>query len=488
MKNSIFALKGYLLYFAFFCCFAQNLHSQTADDYCWQLQTSGMTNRLIDVYFVNDKTGWTVGAFGAIVHTSDGGAIWQDQTPGTTNTLRGVHFTDSLRGWAVGDNGWIIYTANGGVTWQKQIPGVSLGLNDIYFANNNKGWAVGFGGTILHTTDGGATWQTQASGTTNTLWGVHFIDNLTGWAVGTNGRIIRTVDGGVTWQVQTSGTTAWFRGAHFTDSLTGWTVGSSGSSGTIVHSTDGGTTWQSQTYEETLWLYDVYFTGITTGWIVGSGGTILHTTDSGTTWQTQISGTTEALEGVYFTDSLTGWAVGGSGTILKYSAIPIPIAEFTWSLQDAAVQFSNTSIDATSFFWNFGDGQTSEEKNPIHAYTHIGTYNVTLTVTNACGSTSTSGQSINVTVGVSMPEFLDVFDIHPNPAGEYFTLRLSGEPRAELVVELISSAGQSVFNETFDFQSGSALQNISCRNIPAGIYLVRVSDLRRSVFQKIVLE
>lgn len=53
------------------------------------------------------------------------------------------------------------------------------------------------------------------------------------------------------------------------------------------------------------------------------------------------------------------------------------------------VNFTNQSIPqsgTTSWSWNFGDGGTSTAQNPSHQYTAAGTYTVTLTATNACGS------------------------------------------------------------------------------------------------------
>ena len=41
-----------------------------------------------------------------------------------------------------------------------------------------------------------------------------------------------------------------------------------------------------------------------------------------------------------------------------------------------------------SWNWDFGDGYTSNEQNPVHTYTAAGTYNVKLSVSNADGTSS----------------------------------------------------------------------------------------------------
>ena len=54
------------------------------------------------------------------------------------------------------------------------------------------------------------------------------------------------------------------------------------------------------------------------------------------------------------------------------------------------VQFTDTSVGATTVLWDFGDGTTSEERNPLHEYTSNGTFFVTLTAYNEFGENSTS--------------------------------------------------------------------------------------------------
>lgn len=65
---------------------------------------------------------------------------------------------------------------------------------------------------------------------------------------------------------------------------------------------------------------------------------------------------------------------------------------------DGQVSFSDLSINnATSWLWDFGDGNTSTDQNPTHTYSDEGTYTVVLTATNNFGSNVVS-QSNYVTV------------------------------------------------------------------------------------------
>lgn len=50
--------------------------------------------------------------------------------------------------------------------------------------------------------------------------------------------------------------------------------------------------------------------------------------------------------------------------------------------------FTNQSQNATSYLWDFGDGETSTETNPVHTFAAPGNYTVKLTATGAGGSNS----------------------------------------------------------------------------------------------------
>jgi|WetSurMetagenome_2_1015567.scaffolds.fasta_scaffold47774_2 PKD repeat protein len=78
--------------------------------------------------------------------------------------------------------------------------------------------------------------------------------------------------------------------------------------------------------------------------------------------------------------------------IIPASALPLlPSANFTVEpVQGSAlepVRFTDTSTgNPLSWYWDFGDGETSTLQNPDHTYSYLGVYTVSLKVSNSAGS------------------------------------------------------------------------------------------------------
>lgn len=88
---------------------------------------------------------------------------------------------------------------------------------------------------------------------------------------------------------------------------------------------------------------------------------------------------------------------------------PLPVANFTVAEQSGcepfAAQFMDESLSGTTllYFWDFGDGTTSAEANPIHTYQQVGIYDVSLTIISdsGCVDTLTFSQSDLIDVLIS---------------------------------------------------------------------------------------
>ena len=116
---------------------------------------------------------------------------------------------------------------------------------------------------------------------------------------------------------------------------------------------------------------------------------------------------------------------GQEEQVIHYGAVevfPSASAAFVNSptqvvVPDQPVDFVNLSdMDATEFFWDFGDGNVSTEENPVHFYTEPGNYDVTLTANNSfnCPTTYSLEHAVEAIAGGFM-EFPTAFT--PNTGG-----------------------------------------------------------------------
>src|SRR5690554_2387341 len=112
--------------------------------------------------------------------------------------------------------------------------------------------------------------------------------------------------------------------------------------------------------------------------------------------------------GVYLV-SLVSTGAGGS-TIQNISITIVPAVGFTVEDADnlftnSSVSFTNTSIGATSYLWEFGDADnsTSDEENPTFIYNTGGTYTVTLTAISEEGESSLS-KEVHITASENLSE------------------------------------------------------------------------------------
>jgi PGF-pre-PGF domain-containing protein len=91
--------------------------------------------------------------------------------------------------------------------------------------------------------------------------------------------------------------------------------------------------------------------------------------------------------------------------------IPLPVADFTANVTSGAVPLTITFTDGssnepTNWAWDFGDGNTSTDQDPIYIYTSVGTYTVSLNTTNAGGyNITTKVDYILVTVPAPVADF-----------------------------------------------------------------------------------
>ncbi|MER6359758.1 collagenase [Kitasatospora sp. NPDC001527] len=114
-----------------------------------------------------------------------------------------------------------------------------------------------------------------------------------------------------------------------------------------------------------------------------------------------------------------------------------PTSLFDTTVNGATVSVSERSVQTgpgriTSWHWTFGDGTSSDERNPSHTYAAAGSYTVALTTTDDTGRSATSPATVTVTAA---------------PA----TLPTCTEPRADAMGKNCSRTGRAATAGNTDY-------------------------------------
>lgn len=129
--------------------------------------------------------------------------------------------------------------------------------------------------------------------------------------------------------------------------------------------------------------------------------------------------------------------------------------------------FTNTSTGATSYLWEFGDGNVSEEESPVHTYAAAGDYTVCLTAFGDCGEATTC-EDISFGVGIDEAAGAYRVEVFPSPANGSFTVRAAEQ--FILSVRLLDMGGREVAH-----LNGLRTEQVQVpvNGLSTGIYLVR---------------
>ena len=151
-----------------------------------------------------------------------------------------------------------------------------------------------------------------------------------------------------------------------------------------------------------------------------------------------------------------------------------PVAWWRHEVNDAdplEIRFTDLSyFRPETWHWDFGDGNVSNEQNPIHTYPAPGQYYACLTVSNEYSS-DTSCQFIEI-LGVSTHDIQseDSYTVFPNPFTDYIEISPADGYHA-LQIRITNITGQSI-----------AAPQITCPcrlrlgSIPAGVYFYTLEE------------
>ncbi len=165
----------------------------------------------------------------------------------------------------------------------------------------------------------------------------------------------------------------------------------------------------------------------------------------------------------------------------------VAIAGFNVIGLGATFSFSDVSLNADSWIWDFGDGSTSTLSNPSHIYTESGTYPVSQSVSNDCfDDVAYDTIQVMISLAEEILEQSGVF-ISPNPGKGIFELYTNCQVMHNSAPYLVMDVnGKAVAEGSLLTSNGTIINHIDLSNLENGIYYLRL-DLGGKAVVKILI-
>lgn len=159
-----------------------------------------------------------------------------------------------------------------------------------------------------------------------------------------------------------------------------------------------------------------------------------------------------------------------------------PQSEFTYLLSGQTADFSDSSVNANDWFWDFDDGNTSINQNPIHTYSSGGNYDVCLTVSNN-GCSDQRCELLTIITNLKSTMDNDEFQFFPNPFKSALNYNIEIEKGGNYRIDLMDIRSVNMKTFELNLEKGENTGVLDLGNLPSGTYILSISnnDSRKSI-------
>jgi len=196
---------------------------------------------------------------------------------------------------------------------------------------------------------------------------------------------------------------------------------------------------------------------------------------------------TYTFAGTYNVNLIVTSINGCEDTVEQPVAVnPMPIADFGYLVLGLTVLFSDSSRDATSWFWDFGDGQNINIPDPVHTYQNPDAYLVSLSAGNNCGSDLTFRQVSVISTGLSEAALNQSVQIYPNPANKDLIIKISLNKSQFVEIKFYDIRG-SLIKEMASEVLSKKLHELDISSWIPGIYYIKIQTDKWVITKKVAV-
>lgn len=170
----------------------------------------GVTTPLLDVWFQNERSGYAMGAYGVLLHTSDGGTtwhLWSERLDNPDNYhLYGIARSTSGTLLVAGEAGTLLRSRDNGDTWDRPVSPYPGSFFGVIAPQDGSLLAFGLRGNVFRSTDEGDSWSRVDTGDNRTLLAGTVMSDGNIILVGSAGAVLSSSDSGASFEtISTSG-------------------------------------------------------------------------------------------------------------------------------------------------------------------------------------------------------------------------------------------------------------------------------------------
>ena len=132
-----------------------------------------------------------------------------------------------------------------------------------------------------------------------------------------------------------------------------------------------------------------------------------------------------------------------------FTVTPTPVQMSVPATFDASASTPGTNATSLTYAWSFGDGGSASGRIVTHAFTQIGTFTVTLTVTNERGLSASTTQTVTVATS-------------PLPAGDWVfspTTPAAGDTVVFNATAVRAAPGRTIVSYNWNFGDNTPSQS-----------------------------
>ena len=215
----------------------------------------------------------------------------------------------------------------------------------------------------------------------------------------------------------------------------------------------------------------------------GGGGTTFVWNPGGQTGNPVTMTPAATME--YYCTATNAFACTNTDSI-QVVVTPAPTDNFSTEVNGNAVTFHDSSSTATSWFWQFGDGNSSTQQNPVYTYSSSGTFLVTLVISTPCGNDTLTREIILYPLSIAAPNGAAAFSIYPNPASGAFSLQFfNRDPESR--IQVVNALGEIVYRNEVKVTGRNVTLQVDGTRFATGIYSIQLFSEGNMVSRKLII-